>query len=516
MKQKKILLLTVILFVTVLGFSQAPLEFNYQAIARDSRGAPLAEKNVAIRFSIRNESENGETEYMEIRKLRTNQFGMFSVAVGSEGAFFTTGTLQMVKWESGKKYLYAEIDPNGGNNYVSLGATQLVSVPYAIFALRTAQKSSGSSFSGAAGNGLSIKDSIVGLGNSEGDNSAALSENRIIPLGGKTLSIADGASSVSFRKELITIQQDSNFNDPEDLNRRGNFLRINPIYPRPDAVPFLFNRSATEQHGGSTSPNEVVTWGHNIGNGGGAAISGLPGIGYSLESNYKPTKDSRLVESHEFYITPAGRQVRLKSYTIFTENDFVDFYHSTHTFYIKNPITGETYFSLGTGTNDDNNKQLAMGSLNIDINEANKQVQLSSLVPQTELFIKNNWSRIYLPGLLLQQDGLLVMSTALVPELDKTGILGSYGNRLNGVYSMAYTGSQLALKGNWGTTEAITPTSTLDIEGIEGFNQFRLRKTYTPSNSSDPNGATGDMAWDENYIYIKTESGWKRTSLTNF
>lgn len=65
-------------------------------------------------------------------------------------------------------------------------------------------------------------------------------------------------------------------------------------------------------------------------------------------------------------------------------------------------------------------------------------------------------------------------------------------------------------------SNSATPTSLLDIAGAVGYSQLRLRISYTPSSTSDTNGATGDVAWDENYLYVKTPSGWKRTALTIF
>lgn len=62
----------------------------------------------------------------------------------------------------------------------------------------------------------------------------------------------------------------------------------------------------------------------------------------------------------------------------------------------------------------------------------------------------------------------------------------------------------------------ITPTSRLDINGVAGYNQLRLRTAYTPTSSADSNGNTGDVSWDTNYIYIKTAAGWKRSALTTF
>ena len=64
-----------------------------------------------------------------------------------------------------------------------------------------------------------------------------------------------------------------------------------------------------------------------------------------------------------------------------------------------------------------------------------------------------------------------------------------------------------------GTT---TPTAKLDVNGMYGYDQFRMRNSYTPSGTADTNGETGDMAWDDDYVYIKTSTGWKRAVLTTF
>ena len=61
-----------------------------------------------------------------------------------------------------------------------------------------------------------------------------------------------------------------------------------------------------------------------------------------------------------------------------------------------------------------------------------------------------------------------------------------------------------------------SPTSTLHVEGLNGYSQFRLVTPYTPTGATDFNGLIGDTAWDDNFIYIKTTAGWKRTGLSTF
>jgi hypothetical protein len=64
-----------------------------------------------------------------------------------------------------------------------------------------------------------------------------------------------------------------------------------------------------------------------------------------------------------------------------------------------------------------------------------------------------------------------------------------------------------------GTT---SPTAKLDVNATYGYDQFRMRTSYTPSGTGDANGETGDMAWDDDYIYFKTSAGWKRAALETF
>ncbi len=64
-----------------------------------------------------------------------------------------------------------------------------------------------------------------------------------------------------------------------------------------------------------------------------------------------------------------------------------------------------------------------------------------------------------------------------------------------------------------GTT---TPAAKLDIVGSTGYNQLRMRTSYTPTGTSDTNGNSGDIAWDDSYVYIKTSTGWKRSALSTW
>jgi hypothetical protein len=70
--------------------------------------------------------------------------------------------------------------------------------------------------------------------------------------------------------------------------------------------------------------------------------------------------------------------------------------------------------------------------------------------------------------------------------------------------------------GGLGGTLTIKPTSALDIQHTNGYNQFRLRTQYTPTATADTNGAIGDICFDDDYVYYKGTTGWKRGALATF
>lgn len=133
---KKIIYLSLIAFFSITtAVSQAPQKFNYQAVARDNAGNPLSNKLISIRISILNTSPNGIEVYKETFLISTNEFGHFNVAIGSGSPVL--GNIAGVNWDAEDKYLKVELDATGGSNYVLMGATQLLSVPYALNARYT-------------------------------------------------------------------------------------------------------------------------------------------------------------------------------------------------------------------------------------------------------------------------------------------------------------------------------------------------------------------------------------------
>jgi hypothetical protein len=137
---KKLLMLLFKIFIVILVQAQVPGEINYQGVARNPGGVALSNQNITLRISIHNNSETGSIIYQETRKLKTNNFGLFTVAIGGTGALTATGTIKGIDWSDGKqKYVQVEIDPNAGFVFKNMGSAQLLSVPYALHAESTSR-----------------------------------------------------------------------------------------------------------------------------------------------------------------------------------------------------------------------------------------------------------------------------------------------------------------------------------------------------------------------------------------
>ncbi len=117
--------------------AQVPQQFSYQAVAADAAGNELANTVIGLRFSIVKDSLTGEVIWVETHQVGTDPFGLFTVQVGSgTPAGGTVPAFDQIDWSSGPFFLRVEMDASGGTNYSLMGTTQLLSVPFALYAER--------------------------------------------------------------------------------------------------------------------------------------------------------------------------------------------------------------------------------------------------------------------------------------------------------------------------------------------------------------------------------------------
>lgn len=109
-----------------------PMAFNYSAVARDTFNNPLGNQSIGVQFSILQSTPSGTTVYQENHFVYTDQFGAFTLRIGT-GAV-QSGLFNNINWGNDKYFLQVGIDLAGGTNFLNMGTTQLLSVPYAMYA----------------------------------------------------------------------------------------------------------------------------------------------------------------------------------------------------------------------------------------------------------------------------------------------------------------------------------------------------------------------------------------------
>ena len=135
MKKKNLYLLVYTCAFTlfsIITFAQSPLKFNYQGVARDASGNAIAAQAIGLKISIIDGTMAGPVVYAETHVPTTNNYGLFVVSIGT--GTLVSGSMAAINWGVGGKFIKIEMDPAGGVAYTNLGTTELLSVPYAMYA----------------------------------------------------------------------------------------------------------------------------------------------------------------------------------------------------------------------------------------------------------------------------------------------------------------------------------------------------------------------------------------------
>jgi hypothetical protein len=141
MKRNYTLLLFLLATVSILA--QTPEKMSYQLVLRDASNTLLTNQLVGIQISILQTTNTGSAVYTETQTATTNINGLVSLEIGT-GA--SSNDFSAIDWSAGPYFIKTATDANGGSNYSIIGTSQLMSVPYALYA-----KTSGSSTPGLQG-----------------------------------------------------------------------------------------------------------------------------------------------------------------------------------------------------------------------------------------------------------------------------------------------------------------------------------------------------------------------------
>jgi hypothetical protein len=134
-------------------FSQAPQFLNYQAVARDASGT-IVTTAIGIKFEILQGSPSGILVYEETNTIIPSSVGVFTTGIGSGTPGF--GTFSGINWANSPYFIRVSIDPTGGTSYSTVGTSQLLSVPYALYA-----QTAGNAQTFTAGSGITINSGTI-------------------------------------------------------------------------------------------------------------------------------------------------------------------------------------------------------------------------------------------------------------------------------------------------------------------------------------------------------------------
>ena len=140
---KKLYPFLILLFLSLCIYAQSPEKMSYQAVVRDANNTLVANQTVGMRISILQSTITGPVVYTEIHSVDTNINGLVSLEIGNGS---TSDDFSTIDWSAGPYFIKTETDPTGNSSYTITGTSQLMSVPYAMYA-----KSSGSSLPGPEG-----------------------------------------------------------------------------------------------------------------------------------------------------------------------------------------------------------------------------------------------------------------------------------------------------------------------------------------------------------------------------
>jgi len=129
---KKFTLLFALLLAATCNFAQAPQAFNYQAVIRDAAGNLLVNQAIGLKIALLQDSAVGQEIYTETHSITTDLSGRVDLQIGA--GTVVTGQFDTIAWASGPYYLQLAVDLAGGINYTVMGTTQMLSVPYALYA----------------------------------------------------------------------------------------------------------------------------------------------------------------------------------------------------------------------------------------------------------------------------------------------------------------------------------------------------------------------------------------------
>lgn len=144
---KKLYSILLAVFLTATVWAQSPNKMSYQAVIRNASNSLVSSSAVAMQISILQGSQEGTAVYVETQTPTTNANGLVNIELG--GGTVVSGNFSTINWANGPYFVKTETDPDGSTGgivYTITGTSQLLSVPYALYAANAGTATGGGNF----------------------------------------------------------------------------------------------------------------------------------------------------------------------------------------------------------------------------------------------------------------------------------------------------------------------------------------------------------------------------------
>ncbi|MCC8198728.1 MAG: RagB/SusD family nutrient uptake outer membrane protein [Tannerellaceae bacterium] len=130
----KITLIFLLFIFSIPLYAQVPQAINYQAIVRDDKGKVLVNTPISVKLAILRGTLSGTVVYEETHKATSGSTGVVNLKIGEGTA--VTGRFNAIDWSQSPYFVKFSMDTQGGTSYTEVATTQLLSIPYALYAER--------------------------------------------------------------------------------------------------------------------------------------------------------------------------------------------------------------------------------------------------------------------------------------------------------------------------------------------------------------------------------------------